>query len=762
MRQFKLRRNHVARAAMMMALAWPASAYAQDSAGTAPEAEEAPDEIIVTALRRDTSLDKTPLSVAAISGDDLGSAGVRDFIDIASSVPGFTLIDNGPSSRRPIIRGIVGSGEGQVGIYYDEFAITSSPGATNDAGRFSPDFKLIDVAQVQILRGPQGTLFGAGSQGGTLQTIFNKPDLAEASAHLSAEVAAVSNGRPNSAINAVFNLPLVRDVLGIRLVGWHETQGGYIDNRTLGIANINRGHNEGARLALKFAPGERFSLELLGLVNRAQYDAGNHVTTSLGGLQSDVPAFDPLEDRNILVGATARYAFDFADLTVNASYYDRKLNYDLPYPNLAIPWAFAAAQGVAPQQPGEPNVATGDILQPQTTKAPTFELRLNAPEPDSPLQWTIGAYYQDRKAFTESRVGFVGPGGTPTDRYPIYQDRFVRSHLEQIAVFGEASYKFFDSLTLTAGGRWAKFNVDGANSARINTGGMPVPQVWTGRSFSGEKFVKRFNLAWEAKDNILLYATYSEGFRAGGVNQLIATEPTIPAGFGPDLVTNYEAGFKTQWFGRKLTVNFDVYRMDWDNIQVQSTTPSGLFRFISNAAKARVDGVELEITGRPTSNLDLRTTFGTTNARLTEDQPFNPGINNRGYAGDKLPYVPKASINLSADYSVPLGDDLTLSFHPEFQYVGKSRNIFNPFLTNTATGAITGTPNPGFVAIPDYSLVNFRAELDAANWTVSIFTRNLFDKRGITTVFWNPPFTPGRYTYYVTPRTIGISATTRF
>jgi len=762
MRANLLSRTALAQVAALAALMVPSVTSAQETAAETPQATEAPDEIIVTALRRDTALDKTPISVAAISGDDLGSAGVRDFIDIAASVPGFTLIDNGPSSRRPIIRGIVGSGEGQVGIYYDEFAITSSPGATNDAGRFSPDFKLIDVAQVQILRGPQGTLFGAGSQGGTLQTIFNKPDLTETTGQLSADVAAVSHGRANAAVNAVINVPLVRDVLGVRLVGWHETQGGYIDNTTLGIKDINRGHNEGARLAIKFAPSDRFSIDLLGLVNHASYDAGNHVTTSLGGLRSDVPAFDPLDDRNMLVGATIRYGFGFADLTLNASYYDRKLKYDLPYPMLAIPWAFAAAQGVAPQQPGEPNIGTGDILQPQNTKAPTFEMRLNAPDGDSALQWTVGAYYQDRKSFTESRVGFVGPSGTPTDRYPIFQDRFVRSHLEQIAFFGEASYKFFDKLTLTAGGRWAKFNVDGANSTRINTGGMPVPQVWTGRSFSGSKFVKRFNLAYEARDNVLLYATYSEGFRAGGVNQLIAAEPTIPAGFEPDLVKNYEAGFKTQWFGRKLTVNFDIYRMDWDNIQVQSTTPSGLFRFISNAAKARVDGLELEVTARPLQGLDLRATFGKTDARLTEDQPFNPGLNNRGYAGDKLPFVPKASINLAADYSLLVGEDLTLSFHPEFQFVGKSRNIFNPFLTNTATGALTNTPNPGYVGISSYSLVNFRTQLEADNWTISLYARNLFDKRGITTVFWNPPFTPGRYTYYVAPRTIGISATTKF
>ncbi len=172
-------RNH----SRKTALAWiapiaisatcPLTAWCQSTNGaeeTLPGANEATtiDQVVVTAFRRATELQKTPVSVAAISAEMLEKKGALDFKDFAASVPGFTLLDSGPAQRRPVIRGIQGAGEGEVGIYYDEFAITSTPGATNDAGRFTPDVKLFDVQQVQILRGPQGTLFGAGSQGGTL------------------------------------------------------------------------------------------------------------------------------------------------------------------------------------------------------------------------------------------------------------------------------------------------------------------------------------------------------------------------------------------------------------------------------------------------------------------------------------------------------------------------------------------------------------------------------------------------------------------
>jgi outer membrane receptor protein involved in Fe transport len=253
-------------------------------------------EVVVTALRRDTELQRTPVSVAAVSADTLSQTHALDFIDFAASIPGFTILDNGPGERRPIIRGIESAGEAEVGIYYDEFPITSTPGATNDAGRFTPDIKLIDVQQVEVLRGPQGTLFGAGSEAGTIQTIFNKPELSEYSGAVAADFANVSHGTHNVMVNGVVNIPMIAGTLGMRLAGYQIDDSGFINNVALGIRGINRGYTNGGRAAVRYEPTDRLTLDLLALYHRAHYDAGNQAIAALGDLESNVPAYDPLDD----------------------------------------------------------------------------------------------------------------------------------------------------------------------------------------------------------------------------------------------------------------------------------------------------------------------------------------------------------------------------------------------------------------------------------------------------------------------------------
>ena len=746
---------------------WSVAARCQVTAGTGEASsatDGAPDlqEVVVTALRRDTQLQKTPVSVAALSGDALAQTGARDFIDFAASVPGFTILDDGPGERRPVIRGIEGAGEGEVGIYYDEFPITSTPGATNDAGRFTPDIKLVDVQQVQILRGPQGTLFGAGSEGGTIQTLLHKPELTDYSGSLSADVGDVSHGGQNVDVNGMVNVPIVTDVLGVRLVGYQINTSGFIDNTVLGVNDINRGQTNGGRVAIRYQPASDFTIDVLAAYHHAHYDAGNEANASLGDLQSNVPAYDPLDDTVRLFGGTARYSFKLAVLTVNASAFRRDLDFNFTFPGLSIPWTYSTAQGLAPYAAGEPTVGNANVQQPQNTRASTYEVRLNAPDPAAAFQWTLGGFGQDRNAYARSRIPFVSAAGEPDPAYPLFQDRTILSTLEQWAAFGELSYLFFDKLTVTAGGRWETFSASNATAYLINTGGSPGTDTYTGRDFSSSKLIKRFNLSDQLTANLMGYVTYSEGFRAGGANQAVANEPTVPYGYAPDTVKNYEGGFKSQWLDRTLTVNADYYHMDWNDIQVQGTTPDGLFRFTTNAGAARSDGVELEVHERPTRNFDLGLTYGWTFARLTRNEPVNPGLTESGYAGDRLPNVPDESLNLSADYTWPLANSLALRFYSSYQYVGRSQNLLSPYLADKVTGAVTTTADPGFAYMAGYSVIDGRVSLQSDRWTLALYANNLTNKRGESNVLWDSPFTPGRYTYYVMPRVIGMSASFRF
>jgi outer membrane receptor protein involved in Fe transport len=721
-------------------------------------------EVVVTALRRDTELQRTPVSVAAVSADTLSQTHALDFIDFAASIPGFTILDNGPGERRPIIRGIESAGEAEVGIYYDEFPITSTPGATNDAGRFTPDIKLIDVQQVEVLRGPQGTLFGAGSEAGTIQTIFNKPELSEYSGAVAADFANVSHGTHNVMVNGVVNIPMIAGTLGMRLAGYQIDDSGFINNVALGIRGINRGYTNGGRAAVRYEPTDRLTLDLLALYHRAHYDAGNQAIAALGDLESNVPAYDPLDDSVRLYGLTARYRADFATFTANASYFRRDLFFNFTFPGLTIPWANAAAQGLAPYALGEPTKGSANVQQPQQTGATTIELRLGAPDPASALQWTVGGFFQNRNANARSRLPFVAADGEPDYTLPLFQDRTILSSLDQRAAYGELSYELFKRLTITAGGRWETFTARNSTAYRINTGGSLGTGSFIGREFSSSKFIKRFNLSYQLTAALMAYATYSQGFRAGGANQAVANEPTVPFGYAPDTVTNYEGGIKSQWLDRHLTVNADYYHMDWRNIQLQGSTPDGLFRFTTNSGQAKADGVEVEVHEKPMRGLDLGLTYGWTYARLTQDEPVNPGLTESGYAGNRLANVPQQSLNISGDYMHPLTGSLALRLYVDYQYVGRSQNLYSPFLANPVTGVVTDKADPGFAYMPGYSTLNARLSLGSSSngWTAAVYANNIADQRGATNILWNSPFTPGRYTYYVMPRVIGVNVTDRF
>ncbi|EZP49977.1 TonB-dependent receptor plug domain-containing protein [Sphingomonas sp. RIT328] len=707
-------------------------------------------DIVVTALRRSTTLQNTPISIAALGGELLDRKAARDFIDVAASVPGFTIRDNGPGQRRPVIRGIQGAGEAQVGTYYDEFPITSSPGATNDAGRFAPDIKLVDVERVEVLRGPQGTLFGSGSEGGTLRVVTNKPDLSKIGGSAGALSSFTEKGGSTVNVEGAINVPLVEDVAGLRLVGYAGRSDGFIDNVTLGRNNTNQSRYAGVRASGRIEPASGLRMDLFALYQTFHADAGNAAIRQLGDLKSNLPAYDPLDDTVQLYGVTAQYKTRIATFVGNLSYYRRDLDFNFLFPNLAIP-------STSPVRLG-----TGIVQQPETSKSKTYELRAQSPDTASALTWTVGGFHQDRDALVRSRAPFATSTGVPSDTLPLFQDRFVRTRLGQSAVFGEANLTLFRSLTATVGLRWFTYDVQSLQATLI-AGGGTVPSnagAYGGAApFRQSGLTKKFAASYKMDRDVLVYVLRSEGYRPGGANQTVS--PLIPAGFGSDDVANYEAGLKSQWFNRRLTVNADYYHIDWNGIQVSGSTPDGLFRFTTNAGQAKVDGFEVEVSGRPAPTLDLGLTYGHVAARLSRDQPFIRGVPRRGLAGDRIPAVPADSINLSAENSFVVNDGLMIRLRGEAQHVAGSQNNLHPTLTSTMTGEDTGVLDPYFARYPGYTTYDVRLTFDLGKVTVQGFLRNLTDERGVTYVFIDN-FRPAGYTYYIQPRTIGINANVKF
>jgi outer membrane receptor protein involved in Fe transport len=700
------------------------------------------EEVVVTALRRETLLQDTPISIATLSGDALQKHGDDDLADFASSVPGLTLRDNGPGQRRPIVRGIQGAGEAQVATLYGEYPVTSTPGATNDAGRFAPDIKLYDIERIEVLRGPQGTLYGGGSVGGTIRIIPRQAQLSEFSGSVSATAGRVSQGEANYGASGMVNLPLVQDTLGVRLVGYSREDAGFIDNVALGRNDFNEGRTHGGRASVRFEPTENFTMTSLLIYQDSDTDAGFASVTSLGELRSDVPALDPFADRVQLYGLTTQLDMQWASLIANVSYYKRDLDFTFTFPNLAIPFTAPVVRG------------TGIVQQPQIARSRTYEVRLASPA-SSALGWTVGAFRQGRDATLRSRIPFADANGTPDPASPLFQDRFVDAQLDQDAVFGEASYRWFDRLTLTAGVRWFSFDVANASRFLVNTGGTPGTGVAARSQFDDSDHIVKLNASFDLGSDAMVYAQYSEGFRAGGANQPIQTA-IIPSGFASDEVQSYEVGLKSQWLDRRLTVNLAGYHLVWNDIQVEASTPDGLFRFTDNAGEAQVDGAELEVAAQLTERFDLTLSYGYTDARLTEDQPFVPGVARRGLSDNSIPAVPEHAANLGGEYRIPLGASKTLQLRGDVQYVSDSTNLFNPFLVSATTGAPTTTPDPFFARHEAYTVANVRVELVDERWRLGIFADNVFDERGETFIFIDNFRPAPGYTYYVQPRTVGV------
>jgi len=718
--------------------------------GPAAAADEQADtlqEVVVTALRRDTTLQTTPLSVTAITGAVLAKDNIQDMADLTATVPSFSVEDNGPGERRPIIRGIQGAGEPQVGIYYDDFPITGTPGATNDAGRFAPDLKMYDIDRIEVLKGPQGTLFGSGSMGGTLRYITKQPDLNEWGGYFESGATDITDGGFGGGVDSVINIPVIQDRLGVRLLAYEQNVPGYIDNVALGVKNINHGLVDGGRLSVLFQPTDQLTFSAIGIYQNARYNAGSGAVASLGDLKSDYAIYDPLNDRDELYGLTGSYNMGFATLTASASYFKRELLFTFPFAGLPIPFTSPTELG------------TAIIEQPQTANSETYEARLTS-NGSSPLVWTLGVFDQQRSADLQSVIPFAGPTGVVDPAYPLFQNRFVSSYLDQTAIFGDAAYTFVDKLTLTLGARYFDYRVGDTSTTPINEGGSPGSDTPVSAQFKASSWVPKVNLSFQATPDALVYAQYNEGYRPGGANQ--RTEPVVPAGYGSDSVKNYEIGAKSEWLDRRLTANAAVYHEIWNKIQVSGVTPDGLFDYTTNAGQALVDGAELELSAAINRNWSAGISFGYTDARLSEDQPFLPGVPRLGLTGNRIPAVPSSTDNVYTEYRFPVAA-LQGAVRANYKYVGASQNEFNPDLISPTTGTPTGTADPFFARMRAYSAVNLSADLGKADrWKLTLFTDNLFDARGETFILIDTFHPSPGSTFYIQPRTVGIRMTADF
>lgn len=709
-------------------------------------------EIVVTALRRETSLQQTPLAITATTGDRLAAMGIGDTTALGRISPGLVLRESGLSGTRITIRNIRAAGEPTVGLYYDDVPIMGSAGVNADAGGTLPAIRLFDVERVEVLRGPQGTLYGSSSMAGAVRLIFAKPDLDAVAGSFAGQVSHVANGGPGFETQAMINLPVLRDLAAVRFVGFVRDQPGFVDNIRLGRNDVNKQQSWGGRAMLRIVPTADVTIDLMAS-KQSLNGSLNDYFLAAGSYNATYEALQPLRDDNELYSATVDWRGERVGFTVVGSHGYRDFNYSYDFSAF-----FRATAGLFPA--GSANFALFNDQAPsvanssQITKTDTLEARLHSVG-EGALDWTLGAFYADRRGDIQSNIIRASPASgevLPVTASSLLGQRLLTDRLKQTAAFGEVTWRPVAALSLTGGLRYFDYSraVTGVVSV-VNrpVGFTPAPQTRFRASEDG--LLYKANASYELTPRMMVYATVSSGQRPGGVNQLVNLAADLVS-YRADKLWNYEVGAKTQWFDRRLTLNGALFQMNWDDMQTAGALPATNFAFIANAGAARVRGVELEATMLPLDGLELQASGSYIDAKLTENQS-NQTLIAPGLKGDPIPFVPKVTAQGGAQYAWDAGGGLRATLRSDVSYGGPSWTEFRH------TSAFQRR-------LPAFTTVGARLSLEGREdgWTIAMFVNNLFDADTVVTKLSANVYGGLNNVRAISlmPRTIGLDFSKRF
>jgi outer membrane receptor protein involved in Fe transport len=773
-------RGGIASAALAIGLAATPAWAADDAEGDA-------NTIIVTAQKREEAILDIPQSVTVVSGETLERQSATSFQDYLNQVPGLSLQQSEPGVGRLVLRGVnTGGVASTVSVYVDETPFGSSSGLVNGA-ILAGDFDTFDVARIEVLRGPQGTLYGASSLGGVLKFVTGAPQLGAFSARARGGVDFVDGGGMGYNVNGLVNAPL-GETAALRVSGSYRKRAGWVDAvageqsflgvPSLGEEEINEGESWSGRASLLFEPSDRLSIRITGIAQNIESDGSNFVDVDedYEPLNADgeysqsvfIPGANKLEYR--VINGTLDYDFGFASLISSTSYAKQDQTFRDDYTQLYGTFLNYIYGAINPG-PGNglPDPITDDVFgvyQDQLTNLSKFtqELRLVSPESDT-LEWLIGAYYTREKGLIDQYISSLDLVTRQQMSQPDLRDLAVAtasSRYREIAGFANATWHITDRFDITAGGRWSENKQSSTQTAvgspfLIAGGSATEP---TARS-KENVFTWSVSPRFELSDTTAVYARVAKGYRPGGPNILPPTAgPDVPRSYDADTITSYEIGLKSD-IGQTVSIDISAYHLKWKDIQ--------LFAFIdnfgvnANGSGAESNGAEASLQFRPVSGLTLGLNGSIVDAELTANtDPFVGGFD-----GDKLPYVPKSSFSLTGDYEWSLSDDATAYFGGTLAYVGKQRGNFE------AGEPIGIDPDTGeFIfqftdqrRIPSYTTVDLRAGVQFGAFSVDAFVRNLTNADGVTSLNdFTDELTGDNLlrASFIQPRTFGITVGAEF
>jgi len=691
------------------------------------------EEIVVTAEKRAERLMDVPESVTAVTGESLQQAGAASYGDYLNTIPGVSYLSDGGFFDKIFIRGLADSLGSQdastTGVYLDEAPVTESGSPVGDLGTF-------DISRVEVLRGPQGTLFGESSMGGTVRIITNKPVMDSTEALVSSSVSGTEHGGLNDNVDAMVNVPLINDILALRAVVGYSHNDGFIDDIATGRNDVNDLKTQRARVHLQFDPSDAVQILLsYNYVDKHQ-DFGPEQDLGLPRYQIS-RLFDEYSEYQMrLYGLTINADLGFAALTSATNYLDKPNSYARDLTGTFLPIVQSAFTTQFPS-----STAVG-LYYDFPNRTFTEELRL-ASKSTTPVQWLVGGYYS---LFNPYQVQFASTNSPLTQDFNIYTgETYLR--LQQLAAFGELSYSPIDRLQLTVGLR--QYHIE-SGSDNVSSGLLNGPTTISDTAVTEVGHVAKYRVSYALTPNNLVYAQAAQGFRPGGgvpafestgvaaLQQLgYATPPTQ---YNPDSLWDYEIGSKNSFWSGKLTVTGSLYYIDWKQIQLALNLSDGE-QFIANAGRATSKGFELETALSPVKDWELHASVGYTNAT------FGQTLNDVGtVAGASLPNVPRWTYSLSSIYSMPLTAAASEYFRTDLNRVDSHIND----LAGLASGVVSQ---------PGYTLLNLRYGIRFNDWDVALFVDNATDKVAILNTSFLDNY---NYQTINTPRTIGINARKKF
>ena len=745
-------------------LAVSAPAFAQAANQPATNAQQLPPQaqadqsIIVTAEKRPQVLIDVPQSVTVVPGATLEQQHASSFQDYLKLIPGLQLDQSRPGEGRLVLRGVnTGGVASTVSVYVDETPFGSSSGLVNGAV-LAGDFDTFDLSRIEVLRGPQGTLYGASSLGGVLKFITNAPSTSAFEARARAGIESVSDGPLGYSADAVVNVPLSSTV-AFRASGNYRKDAGFIDSIGTGgsdhARNINGDRDFGGRASLLFRPSDAASIRLSTVAQNIDANAPSIIEADpvtlrpLHGLSQSqfIPQFSNLHYR--IYNGTGIFDLGFANLTTSTSYETQKQRERIDF-TFALSPLLQFAFGLPPNE----------FLEAQDTNLKKFTQEVRLANQTHLLDWLVGAYYTNETGLIDQNFVAVQPGTlTPIDVVPILHTTLgsasVVSKYHELAGFANATIHFAPQFDLDVGGRYSHNRqtahevTDGALAGGHND--FPVAR-------SAEN-VFTYSIApkFKPNKNTSLYVRVAKGFRPGGPNVLpagVPIPPDVPRIFHSDTVVSYEAGVKAESSDHRFSIDADAFHIDWKNIQI-FTVVSG-FGVNANGKTAKSDGFEFNAGVRPVPGLDLSVNGAYTNARLTADTPPSVG----GRRGDQLPFTPKFSIAFNGDYHWRLSPGTRAHFGASFRHLSGQ----------------TATFDSDFVAafgrqrhVRPYNVIDVFAGVDFGRFDLEAYVKNLGNSHGVTSVtgvsvFGGSPDTgfplfPGGAigTGIIRPRTIGLT-----